>query len=141
MMLDVVQTAKAKGKPRTNNGWGHPNSMKNLVPFEKGKSGNPNGRPKKDKQLADKIQSRDDELVKALFDIALADNDGLIGENKKPISASERIQAINTLLDRGYGKAPQTLDVNQRHSLSDELEQHIRELNGLPPMLDVTPDE
>lgn len=99
--------------------------------FKPGQSGNPSGKSKKPKQLADKIQKQADKLVDTLVRLATSEE---TPDNVK-------IQAINTLLDRGFGKAPQTLDVNQRHSLSDELEQHIRQLNGLPPTIDVTPDE
>lgn len=82
----------------------------NLKPFEKGQSGNPNGRPKKLPEL-DKL---------------LAD---VLGEDKEGITAAEAIlkalrakaskgdiRAAEVLLDRAYGKAKQTI----QHEGSDE---------------------
>jgi hypothetical protein len=77
---------------------------KNLKPFKKGESGNPNGRPKKIPNL--------DEL--------LAD---VLGEEKDGIAAAKAIlmalrakatkgdvRAAEVLLDRAYGKAKQSVD-------------------------------
>jgi hypothetical protein len=73
--------------------------------FKKGESGNPNGRPKKLPEL-DKL---------------LAD---VLGEEKDGITAAEAIlkalrakatkgdiRAAEVLLDRGYGKAKQSMDI------------------------------
>lgn len=73
--------------------------------FKKGKTGNPNGRPKKLPEL-DKL---------------LAD---VLGEEKDGITAAEAIlkalrakatkgdiRAAEVLLDRGYGKAKQSMDI------------------------------
>jgi len=109
-------------------GYGKPPAQYKWKP---GQSGNPSGKAKSPKKLSAKIQEQSDKLIDTLMKIATSEE---TADNVK-------IQAINTLLDRGFGKAPQTLDVNQRHSLTDELENMIRELNGLPPMLDVTPNE
>jgi hypothetical protein len=78
-----------------------PNQEKNQ--FKKGESGNPNGRPRKLPEL-DKL---------------LAD---VLGEEKDGVSAAEAIlkalrlkaskgdvRAIELMLDRAYGKAPQTI--------------------------------
>lgn len=79
-------------------------TIENLQPFKKGVSGNPNGRPKKLPQL-DKL---------------LAD---VLGEEKDGVTAAEAIlkalrakaakgdiRAAEVLLDRGYGKAKQTVE-------------------------------
>lgn len=80
-------------------------NIENLKPFKKGESGNPNGRPKKlpeiDKLLAD-----------------------VLGEDKEGVTAAEAIlkalrakaskgdiRAAEVLLDRAYGKAKQSLDI------------------------------
>ena len=73
--------------------------------FKKGESGNPNGRPKKLPEL-DKL---------------LAD---VLGEEKDGVTAAEAIlkalrakatkgdiRAAEVLLDRGYGKAKQSMDI------------------------------
>ena len=86
--------------------------MFNLKPFEKGQSGNPNGRPKKLPEL-DKL---------------LAD---VLGEDKEGITAAEAIlkalrakaakgdiRAAEVLLDRAYGKAKQTIDNNTNLNLT-----------------------
>lgn len=131
MMLQVVKADAGRNTEASGSyEVGHCKPPKHTQ-FKPGQSGNPSGKSKKPKQLADKIQKQADKLVDTLVRLATSDE---TPDNVK-------IQAINTLLDRGFGKAPQTLDVNQKHSLSDELEQHIRELNGLSPMLDVTPND
>ena len=79
------------------------NPIPNNKPFKKGQSGNPNGRPRKLPEL-DKL---------------LAD---VLGEEKDGVSAAEAIlkalrlkaskgdvRAIELMLDRAYGKAPQTI--------------------------------
>ena len=79
------------------------NPIPNNKPFKKGESGNPNGRPRKLPEL-DKL---------------LAD---VLGEEKDGVSAAEAIlkalrlkaskgdvRAIELMLDRAYGKAPQTI--------------------------------
>ena len=82
-----------------------PNPIPNSKPFKKGESGNPNGRPKKLPEL-DKL---------------LAD---VLGEEKDGITAAEAIlkalrakatkgdiRAAEVLLDRGWGKAKQSMDI------------------------------
>ena len=68
-------------------------------PWEKGKSGNPKGRPMMPEELKEKCRSYTEEGIETL--IALARN------NKK--QPKDRIKAIEILLERGYGKAAQAI--------------------------------
>ena len=90
-------------------------------PFEKGISGNPRGRPKRDYDLAALARTHTEAALNTLVEV--------MSDQKSPASA--RVQAATSPLDRGYGRAPQSIEVDQRRSLSDELEIHIRQLNGL----------
>ena len=73
--------------------------------FKKGKTGNPNGRPKK---LP--------ELDKLLADVLGEEKDGIIAAEAilKALRAKATkgdIRAAEVLLDRGYGKAKQSMDI------------------------------
>jgi hypothetical protein len=76
----------------------------NLKPFPKGKSGNPNGRPKKipelDKLLAEVLGDEKDGITAAQ---AI-----LMALRKK--AASGDVRAAEVLLERAYGKAKQSLE-------------------------------
>ena len=78
----------------------------NLKPFKKGQSGNPNGRPRKLPKL----------------DVLLAE---VLGDDAKGTTVAEQIlralekqamkgnvKAAELLLDRGYGKAKQSIDLS-----------------------------
>lgn len=94
---------------------------KGAKPFKKGKSGNPNGRPKKLPQL--------DEL---LADVLGEEKDGI--EAAKAILMALRakatkgdVRAAEVLLDRAYGKAKQAIDVTSNN------EPFILKINGTKP--------
>jgi hypothetical protein len=67
--------------------------------FKKGQSGNPGGRPKMPPDMKAAIQEKTPELLKSLFALARQ-------------KADPRVQAvaIKELLDRGWGRAAQTIN-------------------------------
>src|SRR5947207_10841708 len=67
------------------------------MPFEKGKSGNPGGRPKAARKLQDLAREHSEAALAALV---------AIYEDEKAPSAA-RVSAANAILDRAYGKPPQ----------------------------------
>lgn len=77
-------------------------------PFEKGKSGNPGGRPK---GLASKIRELAPAAELASFYLALWMRDGKVlrtlGIKVGEVTLQDRLKAADWLADRGYGKAPQ----------------------------------
>ena len=81
-----------------------PNPIPNSKPFPKGVSGNPNGRPKKlpelDKLLADVLGEEKDGVTAA----------EAILKKLRAMAAAGNIRAAELLLDRGYGKAKQTIE-------------------------------
>jgi hypothetical protein len=88
---------------------------KNIVKhkFKKGQSGNPNGRPKKipelDKLLAEVLGEEKDGIEAARVI--------LIALRAKAMRGNTR--AAEILLDRAYGKAKQTVNVNANINLSE----------------------
>jgi hypothetical protein len=69
------------------------------VAFEKGKSGNPGGRPKADGDLRELARRKCAKMLDVLVEIA--------EDKKRPPAA--RVTAANSVIDRGYGKPPQSL--------------------------------
>jgi hypothetical protein len=84
--------------------------------FPKGKSGNPNGRPKKlpelDKLIADVLGEEKDGITAA----------EAILKKLRAMAAAGNIRAAELLLDRGYGKAKQQVDLKAeaeiRHTIN-----------------------
>jgi Family of unknown function (DUF5681) len=66
-------------------------------PFQKGKSGNPGGRPKVVAEVKELARAHTAEAIHTLVSI--------MTNPKSPPAA--RVSAANALLDRGYGKPPQ----------------------------------
>jgi len=77
----------------------------NLTPFPKGKSGNPNGRPKKipelDKLLADVLGDEKEGITAA---------QAILMALRKKAAAGD-VRAAEVLLERAYGKPRQSVDL------------------------------
>ena len=69
--------------------------------FQKGHSGNPKGRPQKDKDLAEKARVYTELSIVTLVEVC--------GDLEEKGSA--RVAAARELLDRGWGKAPQVINL------------------------------
>ena len=103
-----------------------------LEPYQwvPGKSGNPTGRPKLGTALAEKVRkaTRDGgSLIRLLTDIA--------GGHLPEAKVSDRLAAADILLNRGWGKAIQQVDmdvdVNITHHLDAFTTQQLRDLLSL----------
>jgi hypothetical protein len=82
-----------------------------MAKFVKGQSGNPGGRPKQAFKLSELARTYTAEAVKTLVQIM---------RNKK-IPAAARVTAVSALLDRGYGRPAQSIDLtNSDGSLSQQ---------------------
>jgi len=79
-------------------------------PFQKGKSGNPGGRPRALAEIQHLAREQSEEAVKTLVEIM---------RNAK--SETARIHAADKILDRGWGKAAQSVSatVDEKRSATD----------------------
>lgn len=77
---------------------------KNLRPFEKGRSGNPGGRPKIPPDLVEIAKGKSKQALGVLVSIM----------QDKSVSPSVRVQAAEAILNRGYGKPSQYLDIQAK---------------------------
>ncbi len=75
------------------------------MPFKPGQSGNPRGRPPVGESLATAVR-----------DMGGKDGKKFLAELKRIAFKSKddrtRLQALQVLIERGYGKPPQTIDMN-----------------------------
>ena len=108
------------------------NPSNNLSPWQPGQSGNPSGRPKGTRDLAGYVLKTTDggkELVDALICIArgampnLAVQKGSRPRKDQQVRPADQLKAIEMLLDRGFGRSPQQLDIAP--SVSDRPLQHL----------------
>ena len=102
------------------------NQRNNLRAWKPGQSGNPSGRPKGTRDLAGYVLETTDggkELVDALVSIArdvmpnVAAQKGSRSRKDQQVRPADQLKAIEMLLDRGFGRSPQQLDI--AHSVSD----------------------
>ena len=107
--MSVQRNAKQRGKPFVKGG---PNPG-----WKKGQSGNPGGTPKSLYALVRSKTNDGETLVQMLLDVADGKKSLRPGEELFP-SIGQRLEAIHELLDRGWGKAPETLDMSV--SVDDE---------------------
>lgn len=73
--------------------------------FQKGQSGNPKGRPPVIREVQELAKQQTENAVEALVSI--------MGNEKS--NASARVQAAVALLDRGWGRPKQSVDVKVDH--------------------------
>ena len=108
------------------------NQSNNLSPWQPGQSGNPSGRPKGTRDLAGYVLEATDggkELVDALVSIArgtmpnVATQEGSRPRKDPQVRPADQLKAIEMLLDRGFGRSPQQLDI--AHSVSDRPLAHL----------------
>ncbi len=97
--------------------------------FAKGKSGNPGGRPKVLGELQELARQHAPEVIAELARLSL-----------KARNETARIAAIRELLDRGYGKARQSVEIqtpqqgqNVMQDLMDEIDNRQREADRTGP--------
>lgn len=122
---DAVAPPKAKVDPTGN----REKSLANLIPFKKGQSGNPRGRARKDIDLAVLAQKHAEKAITTLVEV-------MSDERATPAA---RVSAASEILDRGFGRAPQSLDVKHDISFSEQFEDFIMSISSRrsAPMIDV----
>ena len=108
------------------------NSENNLSPWQPSQSGNPSGRPKDTRDLAGYVPETTyggKELVDALVSIAgdvmpnVAVQEGSRPRKDQHVRPADQLKAIETLLDRGFGRSPQQLDM--AHSVTSRPLEHL----------------
>jgi len=108
------------------------NQENNLSPWKPGQSGNPSGRPRGTRDLAGYVLETTDggkELVEALVSIARGVMPNVpVQEGSRPrkdqqVRPADQLKAIEMLLDRGFGRSPQQLDI--AYSVSNRPLEHL----------------
>lgn len=93
-----------------------PANRENSGQFQKGQSGNPNGRPKIPVEVREAIRAACPEAVQYLIELM----------SNPEEKTAYRLDAAKTLLDRGYGKPVQMQDVQLDMSGAVGLDAQIR---------------
>lgn len=96
------------------------NSLANLRPAQKGEVRNPRGRSKKDYDVAAMAQKHALKAIETLAEVMT--NVGA--------TPAARVSAASELLDRGFGRSPQSLDVTHQIGFSEQFEDYMRGLMG-----------
>lgn len=91
--------------------------------FKPGQSGNPGGRSKRDRQLAELARVHTVDAIAALVEIMRNAN----------APAAARCTAAAEILDRGWGRAPASLEATHEVSFAADLEAFIRSLQDKGP--------
>ena len=108
------------------------NPNNSLSPWKPGQSGNPSGRPRGTRDLAGYVLQTTDggkELLDAQICIArgvmpnVAAQESSRPRKDQQVRPADQLKAIEMLLDRGFGRSPQQLDV--AHSVSDRPLAHL----------------
>lgn len=79
------------------------------MPFVKGKSGNPNGRPKVPEEVRELARAHTVEAIRTLAEV--------MGDSSAPHAA--RLSAAEKLLDRAWGKSEATVNVKDNRTPRD----------------------
>lgn len=114
----------------------------NLKPFKKKESGNPNGRPKRlVSSVCEELEKSGNKPVAAnevrdcymrLLNIPIEELNALVSDNKNPaliriigkaILSAKGFEIIEKMLDRSFGKALQTVDLNANVTVEPTLTQ------------------
>ena len=108
------------------------NQENNLSPWKPGQSGNPSGRPKGTRNLAGYVLEATGggkELVDSLLSIDRGVMPNIpVQEGSRPrkdqqVRPADQLKAIEMLLDRGFGRSPQQLDI--AYSVSNRPLEHL----------------
>ena len=108
------------------------NPSNNLSPWQPGQSGNPSGRPRGTRDLAGYVleaTGAGKELVDALVSIvrgvvpSVAAQEGSRPRKDQQVRPADQLKAIEMLLDRGFGRSSQQLDV--AHNVSSRPLEHL----------------
>jgi hypothetical protein len=91
-----------------------PNSKRVVgKPFQKGRSGNPGGRPKGvGEEIRRRLGDKGVKLIELHEAVAFANAEWLAAHDFEVPSNEERLKAANWLTVRGYGKEPQTIEMS-----------------------------
>lgn len=85
--------------------------------FKKGRSGNPGGRPKTDHSIRDLARQHCPKAIATLAEIMCG----------KRVTAVARVKAAIAILDRGYGRPPQAMEITGGVRMEGDLGGDIEE--------------